>query len=126
MERDNREFRRNVTRISPEAEALLLKYSWPGNVRELRNAIERAMILGKGDEIPPTDFPPEVHGQPAKGQEMAEGIDLPPDGVSLEDVEHRLIKQALQAARGNQTRAAKLLGLSMDALRYRMKKFGFL
>jgi len=126
VDRYNREFRRNVTRISPEAEALLLNYSWPGNVRELRNAIERAMILGKGDEISPTDLLLEVHGQPAKGQEMAEGIDLPPDGVSLEDVEHRLIKQALQAARGNQTRAAKLLGLSRDALRYRMKKFGLL
>jgi DNA-binding NtrC family response regulator len=101
-------------------------------VRELRNVLERAMILASGDVLKVEHLPPEIgSGQgelpsalppPAKTAPMA----LPQEGLRLEEVERDLVRQALQATEGNQVRAARLLGISRDALRNRMKKFGFL
>jgi DNA-binding NtrC family response regulator len=130
--RFNREMRREVTEIHPEAQARLRAYPWPGNVRELRNVLERAMILATDDVLRVEHLPPEIGaGQierppAAQVSSMATAMTLPRDGLRLEEVERDLVRQALSATEGNQVRAARLLGISRDALRNRMKKFGLL
>ncbi len=129
----NKEFRKNTTGVTPEMEACLMDYDWPGNVRELRNLIERAMILEDKAELDLTDLPEEiVHfedegevGSPRDGDSGTPlaGIRLPKEGLSLREVEYTLVRQALKAAGGNQSQAARLLRISRDALRYKMKKF---
>lgn len=121
----NNKFRKDVKKISPEAERLIHEYSWPGNVRELKNVIERVMLLGDGDILTVEHLPVEMI---TKGQEPAGAFTfkLPPEGIAIEEVEKELLKQALDLTSYNQTKAAKKLGVGVDALRYRMKKFGFL
>ncbi len=119
--------RKNIDSITPEALAAFRNYEWPGNVRELRNVIERAMILEDGDEITPKYLPRGLTGESRAGIDSRGGmrpdhIALPPDGVSLEEVEMSLVRQALERSGGNQTKAAELLDISRDQLRYRMKK----
>jgi len=118
----SREFRKPAPGLVPEAERLLVEYDWPGNVRELRNVIERAMILIEGDTLGLGDLPPEI-GSRAVTPNPAPHFALPPDGVVLEAVERDFVRQALERTHGNQTRAARLLGLTRDELRYRVKKF---
>ncbi len=119
----NREFKRNVRGISEEAQDLLMAYDWPGNVRELKNVIERAVILGDGEEILVKHLPREI-AREAHNAEV--GFKLPPKGVSLAGLERDFIEQALERTGGNQVRAAKLLDISRHALRHRMKKYGLL
>ncbi len=125
LEHFSRELKSPLPRLSGEAERLLVEYEWPGNVRELRNVIERAMILCEGDEILTADLPAEIAG-PRSSTPSGESFtfQLPEAGVSLEEVERELVRQALDLTRGNQTRAARLLALTRDELRYRVKKFG--
>ena len=118
IDRFNREFRKNVRGMSPAAAALLEQYQWPGNVRELRNAIERAMLLIDRDTLEPTDF--TTLTRPVEPTQFR----LPPEGVNLEEVERQLLTQALERAGGNQSRAAQLLGINRDQVRYRLEKFG--
>ncbi len=127
VEEFNREFKKNVKGISKETAKAFVNYHWPGNVRELRNVIERAMILENEDYILPEHLPVEILSFDAKylGAEAAP-VSIPPGGLDIEEVERELIKQALDLAKWNQTRAARLLNLTRDALRYRMQKFGFL
>jgi DNA-binding NtrC family response regulator len=115
----NKEFRRSVRGLSPEALKLLGSHSWPGNVRELRNAVERAMLLAEDDVLTAEAFKMLV-----PGRRIAEGFRLPPDGVDFEQLERDLVVQALERASGNQTRAAALLGMNRDQIRYRIEKFG--
>ncbi len=126
MQRYNEEFHKNVQKISKGVEDFLGNYNWPGNVRELKNVIERAMILVEGDTLLMEHLPIEILGQASKQGGVIEGIRIPPEGISMEKVEEALVKQALKMTNGNQTRAAKLLDISRDALRYRMQKFGIL
>lgn len=121
--------RKNINSITPEAHAAFRSYEWPGNVRELRNVIERAMILEDGYEITAKYLPRGLSGEsiPASGARsdgggVREGFRLPSEGLSLDDVEMSLVRQALEQSGGNQTKAAELLGISRDQLRYRMKK----
>jgi DNA-binding NtrC family response regulator len=118
--------RKNIDRISPEALNAFANYDWPGNVRELRNVIERAMILEDGDEITLKYLPRTLVGDVRSSDGRADGrpdpVRLPPAGLSLEDVEMSLVRQALERSGGNQTKAAELLNISRDQLRYRMKK----
>ena len=112
--------------VSDAAMGALMRYGWPGNVRELKNALERAVILEEGDELT-TDYLPCQLAQPPAAPPAGEvpgGFTLPQGGVSLEHVEESLVRQALGLAGGNQTRAAQLLDISRDALRYKLKKFG--
>jgi two-component system, NtrC family, response regulator AtoC len=119
-----RDFKNRIRGVSPEAGRLLREYPWPGNLRELRNVLERAFILCNGAIIEVEHLPPElVCPAPSRAEELSP-FKLPPQGVSLEAVEGDLIRQALEMSAGNQVRAAKLLGISRDVLRYRMKKFG--
>lgn len=113
----NREFHKGVRGLSPAALQALELYTWPGNVRELKNAIERAVLLSDRPRLDPGDF--ELT-PPARG---AEELRLPPGGVNLEDLEREVVVQALERTHGNQTRAAKLLGLTRDQIRYRISKF---
>ncbi|HZI95489.1 MAG TPA: sigma-54 dependent transcriptional regulator [Patescibacteria group bacterium] len=121
----NREFKKRTRGLTEEATGRLAAYPWPGNVRELRNVIERAMILETKDLLDVEDLPAEILNRPAIGDCDGDRFNLPEDGVSLKVLEREMVKQALGRTRGNQTRAARLLGISRDALRYKMKKFDF-
>lgn len=122
----NREFHKNVQCISRMAQKILLEYSWPGNIRELRNVIERSIILECEDQLLVENLPRELVAQSVGDNIGPLNFQLPPEGVNIEDVERELIRQSLEMAQGNQTQAAKLLHLGIDAFRYRMKKFGFM
>jgi DNA-binding NtrC family response regulator len=138
----NKKFRKTVQGLSEETRRLMLNYDWPGNVRELKNALERAMILEEGNQLRPDDLPftvssgkggaapgenklgAPIEAQLAPGKRRLPALSIPEGGTSLEDVEHALVELALQQSHGNQIKAAKLLNISRDALRYKMKKFG--
>jgi len=112
--------------ISPEAMRLLLAHDWPGNVRELRNAIERAMILEDSSYITPQSLPRSISrldSAPASQPVQTALPPLPDSGLGLEENERRLILAALEKTGGNQTQAARLLQITRDTLRYKMKKF---
>ncbi len=126
VQKYNEEFHKKIEKISKGVEDFLRGYGWPGNVRELKNVIERAMILGEGDTLLMEHMPIEILGQASKQGMAIEGIRIPSEGISLEKVEEALVRQALKMTEGNQTRAAKLLDISRDALRYRMQKFGLI
>jgi DNA-binding NtrC family response regulator len=127
MAKYNVEFRKNFRNVSEDALRLLMAYAWPGNVRELRNLVERILILEAGDTILPEHLSPEITMPAAPSAAGATpGYALPPTGLCLDAVEKDFVRQALKAANGNQTRAAQLLGISRDQLRYRMQKFGFI
>jgi transcriptional regulator with GAF, ATPase, and Fis domain len=120
----NKEFKKRVRGLTAGAMRKLIAYQWPGNVRELRNMIERAMILGTGDYLSEEDLPFELHGGPVAGSESRGWhFPLPSEGIDFEVLEKDLVRQALAMANGNQTRAARLLGMSRDQIRYRMEKF---
>ena len=115
----NTEFRKQIRRVSPAAMDRLTSYGWPGNVRELRNAVERAMLLAEGDELLPEHFPLAS----TLATRLTEAVELPANGIDLEQLEHSLVVQALERSRWNQTKAAILLGLNRDQIRYRIDKF---
>jgi DNA-binding NtrC family response regulator len=115
----NTEFRKRVRRISPETMKKLQSYGWPGNIRELRNAVERAMLLAESSELTDADFQIGAGG----AAHLTEGVQLPSEGIDLEQLERSLVIQALERCGWNQTRAATLLGLNRDQIRYRIEKF---
>ena len=127
LERFNRAFGRSIAEITGEAIARMKAYAWPGNVRELKNLLERICILSTKSEIGLDDLPTEIRyagaatGRASEGSEFA--FPLPETGIDLEAVERAFVVQALRSAKGNQTAAAKLLGLSRYQLRYRAKQF---
>ena len=121
--------RKSIDGIAPEVLATFRRYEWPGNVRELRNVIERAMILEDEETITTKYLPRGLAdesrtGNDARldGSKSADQFRLPAEGVSLDEVEMSLVQQALEQSGGNQTKAAELLDISRDQLRYRMKK----
>ncbi|MFQ6112878.1 MAG: sigma-54-dependent transcriptional regulator [bacterium] len=116
----NKEFKKHVTGISPEAMKILKNYHWPGNVRELRNVLERIMILEDVDIIQPQHLPLELTLR--QKSSFPDTLHLPATGIALSGVEKELIQQALERTGGNQSRAAHLLQISRHALRYKMKK----
>ncbi len=134
IERLNDEYGRNVEGAAPEAMEYLMRYDWPGNVRELRNNIERLMMLEQSKVLTPQHLNNEIRRSRTEVKKKAPGggqsdfpgehIYLPPEGISIEELEKQLIQLALKKSAGNQTKAAKFLKMSRDTLRYRMKKFG--
>jgi two-component system response regulator AtoC len=113
--------------ISPAALEALQKYPWPGNVRELSNLVERLVVLENVDTILPRHLPEWITtntDNTTKPKQTSCVFVLPEAGISLEEVEKDLIKQALERAEYNKTQAAKLLNISYDTLRYQVKKFG--
>jgi len=124
VEHYNRKFKRNIEGVTAAAEKLLTSHDWPGNVRELRNAIERAMILEESALITPPSLPIAIsRPDPSSIFEAAATTEIPNDGLSLEDNEKNLLFRALEKTNGNQTQAARLLRITRDTLRYKMKKF---
>ncbi len=124
----NQKFRKNIQGLTKEADELLMNYDWPGNIRELKNAIERVMILAEGNRVAAKYLPIRISEGgmmpvPMDGSETNGGVHLPAGGVPLYDVERDLIRQALEQARGNKTTAAKLLRITRDTLRYKVKKY---
>ena len=140
----NRKFKKSVRGISPETRRLLLAHNWPGNVRELKNSIERAMILEDDRILRPLYLPFAVGpaarggmtafeansapGADAGGKQLPNGrvlprLYIPEEGTSLEEVERAMVELAMRQANNNQTQAARLLDISRDALRYKLKKF---
>jgi len=109
-------------RFSPAALALMKGYPWPGNIRELQNAVERACILRRGEEIGITEL-----GLPGSASRADEGggvsLEIPPEGISLEKVEKELIRKALVRSGGNRSEAARLLRIPRHVLIYRLEKF---
>ncbi len=109
-----------VEGITPEAMQILVNYHWPGNVRELQNIVERACALAKASVLGPADIHLDI--RPAKAANGPGGF--LPDGMTLEQWEDEMVQEALRRANGNKSQAARLLGLSRNALRYRLSKIG--
>jgi two-component system, NtrC family, response regulator AtoC len=139
IERYNRRFRKAVRGITNDTRHLILAHNWPGNVRELKNSIERGMILEEEPFLRSMYLPFSVgesggrtlfeRTSPADGgRKLANGralprLYIPEGGTSLEELEHSMVELAMSQANGNQTNAAKLLDISRDTLRYKLKKF---
>ncbi|MGH9326611.1 MAG: sigma 54-interacting transcriptional regulator, partial [Terriglobia bacterium] len=119
--------RREISGISPGALATLEAYDWPGNIRQLEWAMERAALLGEGDEVVVEDLPPEI----LKPEEVVAQAAVAGNGFepiipesSWEEHEKAKILEALQRTNGNITHAAQLLGMTFRTLQYRLEKFG--
>jgi DNA-binding NtrC family response regulator len=118
--------KKNLQGFSPEAEKLMNTYKWPGNVRELKNVIERCVVLSNEELIDIDNLPFEFYPErtfPFVERRKNARLILSEKGISLDEVEKDLIKQALSLTGNNQTKAAKLLNISYDTLRYQVKKF---
>ena len=123
----NAEFKRNIRGLLPEVKSLMMRYSWPGNVRELKNVIERAVLFEKGEYISTESIRiiyAAVNPEAAKTvtQLTAQQTEISEEGISLDEIEKSFIQKALESAKGNQTRAAQMLGISREKIKYRMKK----
>jgi len=125
IDRYNEQFKKRFVQISQEAEERILSYPWPGNIRELRNAVERIVLLEKGDAIlkKQVSF---LGGEKESIREEAYPFKpfIPPQGIVLDDVEKEYLLEALKMKKGNKNQAAKILGISRSALLYRMEKYG--
>jgi two-component system, NtrC family, response regulator AtoC len=139
----NRKFKKSVRGITAETRRLLLAHNWPGNVRELKNSIERAMILDDESILRPiympfavgeearggmtafehSSTPADGAGKPLPNGRVLPRLYIPEEGTSLEEVERAMVELAMRQANNNQTHAARLLDISRDALRYKLKKF---
>jgi transcriptional regulator with PAS, ATPase and Fis domain len=129
----NKKFKRQIEGVAAETMRLLVNYDWPGNVRELRNSIERAMILEDSSYITASSLTmtlsqeaeSNIAAAASAGGEAAPQFParIPDEGLSLEENERRLLVGALEKTGGNQTQAARLLRITRDTLRYKMKKF---
>jgi two-component system response regulator AtoC len=115
----NTEFKKKIRGVTPDAMEQITRHPWPGNIRELRNAIERAMLLSDGPMLDITDF--SAGG--AVPMHLGAAVELPAGGIDLEQLERSLVVQALERTGWNQTKAATLLGLNRDQIRYRVEKF---
>jgi DNA-binding NtrC family response regulator len=129
VQRFNREFSRDVERLTRDAEETLKSYAWPGNVRELRNVVERAMLFAQGRELAAADLLLDPGYRPrgpvVPTPAAPRGSDpfvLPAEGIRLDELEDQLVRQAMERAAGNKSRAAKILGISRDQIRYRLDK----
>jgi len=129
VERFARELKKPVEGYDEAALSKLRRYAWPGNVRELRNAIERAVLLGKGRTIGADDLVLTGSGPKRNWAWEAQDFALPSEGFDLARLnllEEQLLRQALERTRNNQVQAAQLLNVSRDRLRYRLRKYGLL
>jgi DNA-binding NtrC family response regulator len=109
--------------ISPPAMDRLVSHSWPGNVRELENTIERSLVLSSSDVLEPADIRIEAP-RTASGLNAGQQVPLLPEGETLEHWEQMMIREALRRVNGNKSQAARLLGLTRNALRYRLSQMG--
>jgi len=120
LERFARESGKPAKKITPQAVRKMMDYHWPGNVRELQNIIERGLALCSGDALDAGD----IHLDPPSPRAAADSIPFLPEGMTLDRWEEEMIREALRRASGNKSQAARLLGLSRNALRYRLSQMG--
>ena len=113
------QYRLKMPRYTPDCLKQLESYDWPGNIRELRNLSERMLILFSGREVTANNLPAEIR---ANSSERAV-FTLPDSGIKLDEVEKDLMRQALEKSKGNQSKAARMLGLTRDTFLYRLKKY---
>ena len=108
--------------LSPAAIDRLLAHPWPGNVRELENTIERSLVLGSGEVLQPA----EIRVEAPRNSHAVSSAQAPllPEGETLEHWEQMMIREALRRANGNKSQAARMLGLTRNALRYRLSQMG--
>jgi len=123
-ERTAKDARKPVPAITPAALALLSAYHWPGNVRELQNVIERAVALSAGSSLDSADIHLDSAPSASAPSRSASSSGLLPPGMTLDQFEEAAIREALRAASGNKSQAARALGLSRNAFRYRLDKIG--
>lgn len=110
-------------RIEEEVFSAFKRYPWPGNVRELENVVQRSLLLRKqADRLTLEDIPDHIRGTTDRPLEFL--FHLPDEGINLEEVEKELLLYSLRKHSWNQTRAAKFLGITRQALIYRMEKYG--
>jgi DNA-binding NtrC family response regulator len=126
IERFGRESGKEISGITPGGLKLLMDFHWPGNVRELENIIERAVAFSEGATLDVGDIRLDLSPRFAAGDSAASGaaVPFPPEGITLEQYEDEIIREALRRAGGNKSQAARLLGLSRNALRYRLSRMG--
>lgn len=124
VERFGRDAGKEVSGVTPAAMKRIMEFHWPGNVRELENIIERAVALSSGNMIDAEDIRLDLSPARARTPETEVGASFPPPGVTLEEFEDDIIREALRRANNNKSQAARLLGLSRNALRYRLSKIG--
>jgi DNA-binding NtrC family response regulator len=118
----NTKFHKHYRGLAEETKQLFLTYPWPGNVREMRNVLERAVLLGDGEWLAPEDIEfSRLHATPSDQMENPFGIGA--QGPSLYELEKKALIEALEKSAYNQSQAARLLKISRDTLRYRMKKY---
>ncbi len=110
-----------ATTLKPAAIQKLLSYHWPGNVRELENVLERSLVLATGPALDAEDIRLDMS---PRARPVAQTDQFLPEGMSLEDYEQSIIREALKRANGNKSQAARLLGLTRNALRYRLTQMG--
>lgn len=120
----SKELHKNIQGLQPQAEKTLCEHTFPGNIRELRNIIERAAITCQSSHISAEDLQ-LTSPQPTQSSDTIEVFSQWPD-LNLQQIEHKLIEEALLRAKNNQVRAAGLLGISRDALRRRMERYGII
>jgi DNA-binding NtrC family response regulator len=109
---------RNCT-ISDGAMQKLVSYDWPGNVRELENVVERSMVLCNAPQLSAEDIKLDTFRS-----RSSQSAGFLPDGMNLDDFEQSIIREALRRANGNKSQAARLLGITRNALRYRLSQMG--
>ncbi|HYV20213.1 MAG TPA: sigma-54 dependent transcriptional regulator [Verrucomicrobiae bacterium] len=110
-----------IAGLTPEALVLLREAAWPGNVRQLEHAIERAVVLARGDGLGPDLFPGLVRQEQEPGPAVAGGPPVP--GSSLDDIERDAIIRTMESVGGSVTRAAAILEISPRAIQYKMKRY---
>jgi len=123
MKNFNEKFGKNFQHLSKDAEAILLNYHWSGNVRELRNVIERILLM-EDDDVIKLEYFRFLNLERTPPSEAAFEFMMSPSGIDLEDLNKRLIIQALELSGGNKTKAAQLLGISRATMIYRIDKYG--
>jgi DNA-binding NtrC family response regulator len=124
LERFGRDAGKNVNTVTPAAMRVLMEFHWPGNVRELENIIERAVALISADTIDVPDIRLDLSPSRPRSSGTDADAPFPPPGLTLEEFEDEIIREAVRRAAGNKSQAARLLGLSRNALRYRLSKMG--
>ncbi len=118
LDKYTRENHRPAMSISPKAMELLMRYDWPGNVRELENCIERCVVLSRTPVIEPSQLPPAILNHRDRGRIII------PVGVSMEEIKKEAILRTLEAASGNKTRAARMLGIGVRTIHAKLKEYG--
>ena len=122
LDKSTRRYNLPPRRVQPSTIELLVNYNWPGNARELENVVESIVVLSTKEEITPGELPQNIRQQERRISRIH--LDIPDDGISLEDVEKELILKALEKSGWNQSKAARFLNITRKTLIYWMEKYG--